>query len=66
MQLSSSSSCVVADGDPVKVRRENLPQGHSARLCLRLFGKACVYVGGLAIVALAAVLVIWIAIQLLR
>ena len=59
MHLFTSSSYPVVASTVITGKPENTLHESTGKLCLRLFGKTCAYIGGLAIVALTAIMGIW-------
>lgn len=65
--------CPVELPHEIVAKEVSLGRGHdqafpqdTRRLCLRLFGKTCAYVIGLAMLSVAALVGIWVLVQLLR
>ena len=65
MHQFSSSSYPAVTGTMTSGKPENTLNESTGKLCLRLFGKTCVYIGSLAVVALAALAGIWAIMHLL-
>ena len=59
MHHLNSSSYPVATSTLVSGKAENTEPDRIGKLCLCLLGKTCAYIGGLAIVALTAIMGIW-------
>ena len=66
MHLPRKPASAAADGGVIEAGRDGDPRDPAVRLCLRLFGKTCAYIGALAMLAGVAVLTIWTMMQLLR
>ena len=59
MRLFNTSSYAVAASTVASGKPEDISPDSNGKLCLCLFGKTCAYIGGLAIVALTAIMAIW-------
>ena len=59
MHRLNISSYPVATSTVVSGKPENSTPDSNGKLCLCLFGKTCAYIGGLAVVAMVAIMSIW-------